>query len=330
MKNWTTALSNAAMLASAVIGVGLIGGKELVYYFDNGKLSLVLFAVLYFAATMYLLDTARKSDSYMLDTLTNRLFGKAHSIISFVFNASYFVVVAVMLAGAQQCMTELLDIPLRFPAFSMLTALICSLILSGGIERITAFNKIAMIPTLLFVVTAYIVASTKLPITYSWSANQATSHSLQYVGYNSALSMGVICAVHSKDKRTNRATAIIATLLLAAVIAMLLSFPLAAHTDKAMPVLSAIADIKWLYIWGVITVFVAVTTSILANAFVLTEDINTATKDRSFAVLLVMTAATLVSVVGIDALITNCYPLITALCGITLVASVIKRRRAVA
>lgn len=322
MKKLSVIISNSAVLVSAIVGVGLLGGKELTYYFEGGIWSVIIFGVLFVSVNYILLDSINKLNADTLPQFCTAISSKRDFLINWIFGASYFVIISVMLAGAQQCLTELLSIDVKFPLFAILTAGVCCIILQGGIERIKIFNSLATIPIVLYVISTFIIMP-QTPNTPTLSITTATD-AIQYVTYNATLSMGVLCSIKQHTKSGNFAIALISGVMLCVIIGMITTLPLSQYNNFAMPSLISVRQYPLLYAWGVASVFLAILTSLLSNAFVLTDDITKVTHDRAFAVMLVMTSATLLSLVGIDYLIQNAYPLLSAFGIVTLVCCVVR------
>lgn len=193
----------ASMYVATIIGAGFASGQEIVQffstYYEGGFYGIVLAGILFALIGYIVLDKVYreriKSYDEFLFPAVGWLMGWVINITSALFSLSVF---SIMIAGASSVFQDKLNIPLNYGVFLM--AFLCMLVILWDIRGIMVLSTVTT-PVLIMGIVAvglYILMCKDASVfsgpsflagfRYNWF-----SSALLYVGYNSIMSIVILC-----------------------------------------------------------------------------------------------------------------------------------------
>jgi len=315
----------ACLYMTSVIGAGFASGREIVQfftiYYEGGFYGIVLAGFLFASVGMFVLDEVyigriKNYDEFLFPILGWRV-GRLFEIAATLFMLSVFYIMA---AGSTRILMDAAGLP--FGCAVLITVLIYLIILSGGIRSILFLSSVTaplllagMLLTGLFIImfkdiTVINIFSELYDTTHNWVFS-----SLLYVGYNSLISVAVMCSLlpYLKTRRTGITGGIIggAMLCMAALVlnyavylfyneSVTKEIPLIFITQKYNKTLAAVYSVV---LWFSMLVSAATSGYAFIDRFCIRLGIN-----RSLAVTVVCALLVPLSSTGFSKLIASIYP----------------------
>lgn len=203
----------ASVYVTTTIGAGFASGQELVQFFTRfgamGKWGIVLSGIMFSLVGYIVLSMVYRFKFNNYEEFSNKIYGKR---ISFVINIAVdifmFCVYSIMIAGAGELLRSEFNFP--YTMGIIISALICCLVILGDIKGVVSlstvlspFMIIGMILIGILIVCnqsseVFAVRDAVKTLSDNWIIS-----SVLYVGYNSILSIVVLCSMRQflRDKK---------------------------------------------------------------------------------------------------------------------------------
>ncbi len=288
-------------IIGTVIGAGFISGRELVRFFGGRAFLPILFltAVLFFLYLYLLLKAGRKYRSFTAFLKGN--FKKFAPVVQFLFLVCSFVILTAMIAGINAIE------PNFSPYISILTAILCFFIAKKGINGVNILNAILVPVILIYVIVSLFIAGNFSFAQNTPNAVMGALFSWLYVSMNMVLSAPVIVDCGGKLAKKGGAVfaAASASVVIVFCIALILSAIAATEGagERVMPLLFVLKDGKLFMLIS----FFGIVTTLISSYYPLHIALESV-KYKDAARLLLLTAASVCSILGLDKIVEIIYP----------------------
>ncbi|MFC5405735.1 hypothetical protein [Cohnella soli] len=293
MKQWALSIQVALVFIGTVVGAGFASGKEVMQFFTRfgywGPL-LIFVSTIFFVwigAKVMLLAAKLQAKSY--EDLNKHLFGeRTGKWVSLLMLVILLGVNAVMLAGAGSIFSEHLN--LSYQTGLIVTMFACFMLLRKGMNAILSINTFVV--PLMIGFTAFLVVETlRQPVSGAWLTREselspwaALLSPFLYAAFNLSMSQAVLVPLGSAINNPvvlRRGAWLggigIGFMLLAGHLALSAKMPDIALFDIPMGgiALSLSAWLHWIY---VLLIFMEIFTTLVADIFGLTLQLETRLK----------------------------------------------------
>ena len=308
--NMKKVFSSVSVFVASVVGAGFATGKELIVFFGKSFAPLVFVGLIVAFSLLFLaiLFLSISTNSFDAKTLSSNILGKLDFCYDVFLVAVSLVMTASMLAGGNDVLCMCFNI--STPFFGIVTAFLVALLFCFKSQKIaTILCKV----TTVFIVFFTILLFTAKRQTFATSSIFSTMNSVgMYASFNVVCSIGAICN-QAKDMTKKQAviSAVVSAVILASMSAMLLS--ILDESSLLIPTLQLVKHQPFLYWFGVVVVFLAIVSTLWANALPLVERVEKKVQNKSIAVLIVFGVGWLLSNVGFDNIVKVCYPAVSVL-----------------
>lgn len=305
------------LILASIIGAGFASGKEIqVFFTQYGYLSflsiIITFFIFYILIKLYL-SYGKKYNAQSILNVNNSIFPKFYKLLNLFYLICCFIVLAGMFAGVFELYLNITNV-LWAKVFVLITILLCVIANAGGIKFINAINNILMPITMIIL---FIIAIKNLnfnnPVNYSFSNNnilKSVFSLITYVGMNVMLAGSVLLQVGHKFSKNNiKKSAFFSSLILTLIIFLFNLVMLFNNVNSQMPMLTFAFELS--KFWGLIVLFsiwFCIYSSATSLTFSLSKCINL--KNNIISILIVVSGAYLISLIGFNKIVAKLYPLI--------------------
>ena len=145
-----------------VIGAGFASGREIYVYFARfgiyGLVMSILVGLYFFYLGYIFLQLGSKTKANTISDFLKAIFGKFDKIAEIIIIFSYIIVLSAMFAGFDSLQKILFSNQKLFPFIAIISAVLCSFVVLGGLKNISKIN-FAIIPLLvIFMFTIFFFA----------------------------------------------------------------------------------------------------------------------------------------------------------------------------
>ena len=316
MKKVVKMLGDVAVAVGCCIGVGFLSGKEAQVFFGN-KLNVAIFAVAFFAITYAVREYCRKRNCADIGSLSGSIFGKRSAIFNVCISLCAFVCIVTVLAGVEQCVSQLFYIS-KLPLYAFAAAVISALLLKLGLKALKVANALAVVMAIILLVVLFCTSDTQ----HTENLQVPFYQPIVYALFSVTMSLGVVTQLATDcTKRENLIASVVASGVLAAFLIALL--PLCDMTLD-LPTIGKISH-PMLIFYTIITLLFSAVTGVVANALPILQQLNSVTNDETLNCALIFLAALTFSMFGFDFAVKFGYLLVSVVGVVIFVATVIKR-----
>ncbi|MCM1194701.1 MAG: hypothetical protein NC099_04025 [Corallococcus sp.] len=316
-----TYLSDIAVVVGCAVGVGFLSGKEAQIFFGNVT-NVAIFAVTFALINVIFREYCRKRNCGNVAKLSVCCFKRYAIAFDLCISACCFVCVVTMLAGVEQCISNILPVS-AFPLYALVTAVIATAVMQRGLSALKTANFISIALAVTLIVILYLTGNGK----ETTVTNDVPAYNpIAYALFTFVMSFGVTTTLGSQSgKRRN----VICSLISAAVIALMMIAVMGlSDFSLSMPVIDGITD-PFLLALAVITLILSAVTGIVANAMPIVSEINALINDRTLSAAAVFTLALSMSMFGFDFALKYGYMLVGVVGAITLAVTVCRQIKTV-
>jgi uncharacterized membrane protein YkvI len=313
-----------ALLLGSQIGAGYASGREIVGFFgENGWFNIALFFVLfigYFVLLHSYVKVARKVNAKNITDVTNVAFGK----ISFVANILLFIAMFAGLSATLAGLDSVANMSVQnyhFPWLSLIIGIVVIVVVSGGLKSVLKLANLAvpLLIVVLLVTTIYFFifgthGQMQMPTVTLGGMGVGFFTTLFYVGSNLNSGGTLLTQIHNKfDEKTLKWSSFLFALFFSLGVLIVISvLYLSTNTifESDMPLAMLATSIHAAL--GVVyraTLFFAITMTLTAVSFTLTNWFEQYFKNRILTVIVIVGAGFLVSRLGFGAIIDYLYPI---------------------
>ncbi|MBE5738618.1 MAG: hypothetical protein E7354_02705 [Clostridiales bacterium] len=313
------------ILLGSFLGAGFASGKEIVTYFTvfgiDSNISIVLATIILFFVMVFYFSVSSKVAGF--SGVIRLFFGKFSSVISALFVLCIFILVSTMFAGASSIASAIDVVSWAILIPTSIIVFICNYFSLKGISRINA----VVIPFMLMVILmVYGVGDISFENGFSIMSSVSA---INYVFIN-MLMMGIL--IIEIGKGYSKREWFFASMLFSICIGVLLliannSLFVVGDLSIDMPILYLAKEKGCvLYICTIISIWLALLTSIISNVFVLETYFDKVIKNRSIRLMLIIAISVIVSMLGFDIMVGYLYSFIGAV-GLLFMIVLIKKQR---
>lgn len=313
MRKFIDFVCDVAVAVGAAVGVGLISGKE-TQVFVGSAVNTVLFFVCFSLIFAIFREFCRKNSCNTLSDITRSCFNKGARAFTFALTLCSFVCVVTCLAGAQQCLDDVLYVS-DFPLYAVAVAALCAVVMLKGMSALKICNGVSVVMSVALLVALFCERN----VTSGLTVTPKPFMPVVYALFTLTMSISVACRLGSRSsKKQNIARSVTAALMIAA---MLVATTYLADFTQPLPTLSAITSMP-LQVYAVLTVALASVSSIVGCAYPIVEQIDNVVRDKTVSAICVFCFAVTLSMFGFDFVITYGY-LFVAVVGVALVIAML-------
>lgn len=308
MKKFFEFLCDVAVATGAAVGVGLISGKEAEVFVGTPLNTVVFFVCFSFIFALYR-EFCRKNDCSRLDDVTRVCFKKASAPFTFALSLCSFVCVTTCLAGAEQCLSDVIYLS-RFPLYAIAVAAMCAIVLLKGMSTLTLCNGVSVLMSIGLLIVLLAQGGSASGI----ASPPKPYMPIVYALFTLTMSVSVACKLGVRASAEQNVVRSVVSALLISVMLAVTTF--VGDFSLPLPTLSAIEG-GFLKVYAVLTVALASVSSIVGCAFPIVEQIDGVLRDKTVSVICVFGFAVAFSMFGFDFVITYGYLFVAAVGAVT-------------
>ncbi|MDD3831291.1 MAG: hypothetical protein PHW00_01385 [Clostridia bacterium] len=304
-------LGAICVIIGGVIGVGFATGKEILLFFHGANAYVIgcTIFVLLASLTFLFLYCARTYCVFNTRQLFGRLFGKFYFLPDWLLIFSYYALMSTMLAGANLCLCGLFNMSDRLPVFSLATAVICGWVLTHNMNGLKALNIIIVPFIIIFV----------LFVTFMGEYAQGVitvKNTFSYSCFNVFMMCGILLPL-AQDMSIKQC--LISAIVSAFILSLLLTLILIAinndyYANLSMPLIYLAKEKNHtLFVMSSIVLYLAIVTTLVANAFPLIDRVYAMTDSKFLSVFIVMSCGLVTSLFGFERIVDTLYPFMAQL-----------------
>ena len=311
-------------IIGAIIGAGFASGKEVASFFGQFGFwvfpFLLLVAGLFFFCFYLFSKLGKAIKPQSISDLTTAMFGKAGTVVDFVFIISAFITLSSMLAGCDSIGKIVFQENYNFCYLSILTALIVTIIVSVGLKYIfktTDFILPIMMVVLLVIVVVFFATSKPQSISsdsVNFNVFSLMLYSFLYVSMNTFYNIFIISKTsqYLDKKHTTMSSLLTSGILFVLIGVILLSIFHGGDIilKSEMPMLQIASGLGqgFSVVYSVI-LWLAIFTTICTCAYTIVEWLNTFLKNKFVCSVIVLTLAFIFSRFGFATIVDIFYPI---------------------
>ena len=315
MTKLTDFISDVAVVVGSAVGVGLISGKE-TQLFVGSVANAAVFVAVFCLVSIAVREFCRVNGCDTLAGLTQACFRRGGKALSFVLAMCSFVCVVSILAGVEQCLSDILYLS-RFPLYSVAVAAIAAVVMLKGMRALKVANVLSVLSALVLLAILFARNASHGAI-----AAPKPHMPVAYALFTVTMSLSVVCRLGSNASRGGN---IVRSVISAAILAALLIVTtIISDFTQPLPTLSGIAN-PALKAYAVIVLAFAAMCSLVSCAYPVVEEVDSVVGDSTVSSALVFGVATSFSMFGFDFILTYGYVFV-AVVGAAMVAVVLFRR----
>lgn len=301
-------LSLAMLLVGTIIGAGFASGRELLSFFGN-NISLAvapLCGLGFFIFSVLFMSIGRLIKAKDVGEVNSALFGKARFLADIFLLFNSLTVLGGMLAGMDSLFSQILPIA---PAYSILSGLLCAVIVGKGLKGLLGGNMI--IVPFIIISTVIICCLSSAGATFSGTNEVGFAAAAIYVGMNMMLAATVLTTVKDFNKKQIFIGSGIAAIVITALMFCIILALNASGCDGEMPVLEMAAQkSRALFYLAVFVVAISIFTTMMTAMNGLTDWLDALICDRKYSISIVLLSGLIISNFGFERVISVLYPVI--------------------
>ena len=324
LKQYKGVVGLTALLLGSQIGAGYASGREIVGFFGNyGLFNIALFFLLIFGFFILLhsyVKVARYIKANNITDVTNVAFGRLALVANILLFIAMFAGLSATLAGLDS-VAQTTFTTYSFPWLSVSIALFVIFIVSRGLKAVLKMANLTVpfLIVLLFATTIYFLifgnhTGTVVPVVTPSVMGLGLLSTLFYIGSNLNSVGTLLTQIHNKfdDQTIKRSTFLFAVLFGSGILIVIGSLYLSSTTifTSDMPLALLASSIHSAL--GVVysaALFLAITMTLTAVSFTLTNWFNVYFKNRLLAVTIIVGFGFIVSRLGFGTIIDYIYPI---------------------
>lgn len=313
------------MIMGCFLGAGFVSGREIASYFSkfgNSSIYAIIVAVLLlFILIFAFLFLSSKVTSGM--AFCKYYFGKWYKLVYFLMSISVLIVLGSMFAGTE-ALGRTLDIcP---PVFVILIAILSCLILMGNIKSLQKIN-LFLIPFILLMVVC-VTWQKVARVNFTGNILFAIASGGNYVFINIvSLGMFLLEIGHKYTLKERILISIISSMIIGVMLYLINNAILGNMLiDETFPTLVLASSNRVLYICMHLSIFFGLFTTLISNALVFSNYLETFIHSRFLSCLCTLILGLILSLFGFKAIIGYVYWIIGLIGGIMLLGVVFKEK----
>ena len=324
LKTYKNVIGLAALLIGSQVGAGYASGREIVGFFgDYGWFNFILFVVLlsgYFLLLNTYIKVSKLVKANNITDLTKVAFGKFNFLANLLLFIAMFAGLSATLAGLDS-VAQMTFNTYNFPWLSILIGGIVVIVVSGGLKSVLKLANIAvpLLITVLLVTTFYFLlfgshTGVELAPQNVSLIGAGLISTVFYIGSNLNSAGTLITQIHDKfEQKTIKLSAFLfifffATGILIVINSLYLSTNTIFQSDMPLALLAGSISSALGVVYRV-ALFLAITMTLTAVSFTLTNWFNVYIKNRLLTVIIIVGSGFLVSRLGFAAIIDYIYPI---------------------
>lgn len=318
MKKIWLVISDVAVVVGGCVGVGFLSGKEAQVFFGNG-VNVAIFGLFFFFANLVTREYCRVNNCQDVNTLSKSMFGKFYAPFEVVISLCCFVCIVTLLAGVEQCLSQLFALS-KLPLYAFAAALLATLLLRSKLKALKIANAIsvAMAAVLLIILLC------KRDVQHPDDLLVPLYQPIVYALFSVTMSLGVLTQLATSTTRKGN---LIASILSAVIISALLLLVLPICDFRLdLPTLGNV-DNPLLLTYTVITLLLSAVTGIVANAYPLMRQLQTLIHDDTLCASLLFSLALAFSMFGFDFAVKVGYVAVGVVGGVVIALCAVNRVR---
>ncbi len=311
--------SLSMLIVGTMIGAGFASGKEIASFFGENisPLVAVMVGIGIFLLCFFFCSIGRVYKCRDFGDVNQKMFGKIHIMTDIILLLNSLIVLSGMLSGMNSLLDPILPIS---PAYSIISGVLCAVIVSKGINGLLKGNSV-IVPFIVLFIVLVCCFNIDIPSEMPPLAPIALPASVIYVCMNIMLACTVLVTVDEKPKTVFWASLIAALVMTALMLIIILTLN-GCDTSSDMPLIDAAKSSKLLYYVAVAAVATSIFTTMMTALNGISSWLAPLTGDR-FAVASSLLLGLIVSNMGFSNVVAYLYPLIGLIGLIYVIACVI-------
>lgn len=295
------------VVVGGVVGAGFATGREIFLYFYGKNIwvaAISCFAFFFVSIAAVCINKGKYLDK-------NSVIVK---VIRIIIMCCYFIVLAIMLAAANSLLSQVFGLNAKTLIMGFLCAVICCIILYFDMDGIKVVNVAAVPMIMIFICVLFCSSSPDFSQMPTDIGFYVPIRSAGYVGLNLLLMFGILTELSKQyTAKQLKAVAFFSSLILSlSIVLILIILSNIKGIIGEMPLID-LAKQKGgiVYLLAVISVLLAVITTLQCSAYPLVKWQQEMWKDKFFGIAIVLFFGLLVSMAGFVTIIELCYPIIS-------------------
>lgn len=289
MKRLLKAVGDIAVSVGCCVGVGFLSGKEAQIFFGNGR-NVIIFAVIFGISSFAVREFCRVKQCASVGQLSCKLLSKGANAVNTAIVFCSYVCIVTVLAGAEQCLSQLLDIALPLPVFAFAAAVAAAVLCKANVNVVKWVNALLLLLCVVWLLLPAIRRG-NLPC-----REVSTFQPVAYALFSVTMSLGITARLgtnctQKENAAISFATAAITAMLMVAVMSL-------CDFDKTLPTLY---DLDFpAKIFASVVLLLASVTGLAANALPVVEFVHPLIRDDVLSAMIVFGSALALSMFGFD------------------------------
>ena len=313
-------------LLGGFLGAGFASGKEIAVYFgsygESSYFAIIFASIFVFLFMLFFFWLSSCISGF--DGLVHKYFPKKQGLIKILFSMCIFILVSTMFAGIGCVGTELGEYGLILFVISVVVVFVCNYV---GIRGIGLLNSIIVPFIIIIIISVYGGETFDFEIGYS---TMSVISGVNYAAIN-MLMLGVF--ILEIGHRYSRREKLLASILFSLCVFMLLlicnnTLLVSGAGAYSMPILLlAKSKNNVLYFMSIVTIYLAIITSIISNIFVLDNYYKDVIGNKFLRLFFIIIFAIILSKMGFDVMVSYMYNFIGILGVFLIVCIIIKEQK---
>ncbi len=288
MKKLAKILGDVAVTVGCCVGVGFLSGKEAQFFWGNDA-SIALFTAV-FALTTFLIREYCRTTQFATVGEMSKMFKRGAGIWEWAIAFCSFVCSVTVLAGAEQCLAQLLG-ALPLPVFAFVAAACAGILSRASIKTLKIVNTLALL----------LAAALLIALFAEGKASQGNStvppwRPAVYALFSVTMTLGVSARL-GKDcsQRENAVVSVVSAGLVAML--MFAVLPLC-NFDAELPTLDKLGLPMRLF--AALALLLSSVTGLAVNVLPVSELLTSVIPDKTLCIVLIFGLALALSMFGFD------------------------------
>ncbi len=311
-------------ICGCVVGAGFVGGTELVLILggNNTIASGILFGIIYGTIIYGIMHYCNKYNITSTEQWSLHVGGRFCYAITMLLLLCYLCMTVTMLAMISQTMNTVLNVSTNLPIYGAIVAVAVSVFLYNGATGLKLLCSVTL--PIIIVVIAICLLDNRHSITLIAGTTNIVDCG-RYALFNGVMSIGVLIPLSNSK---HRVSICIATGSILAVLIILILAVMGQQNinNTNIPLLSVASSNGYMVLYTT-CILLSATMSIATNSYILTSWLYGITDDRLFSVTAVMIIALLLSLFGLDVILSIMYPLITTIGVVMILLLLLNKKR---
>lgn len=302
MNKFSSYLSDVAVVVGSAVGVGLISGKE-TQLFVGTLPNALIFAVVFCVVLTVFREFCRKNAISDVSGFSARCFNRFAFAFRMALVVCSFVCVVTCLAGAEQCLSEVLYLS-KLPLYAVVISAAAAFVMVKGMSALKTCNAASVVMAIaLFVILAFIPQSRTSAVSAPPPYMPAV-----YALFSFTMSLSVTCKLGAgATKKCNVVSSLISSITIAA---LLIVTACLSDFEKPLPTLSGISN-PYLKAYATFTVAFCCMCSVVACAVPVCELADSVIGDKTTTSATVFLLACAFAMFGFDFLVKYGYAFVS-------------------